>query len=310
MLASNNFPCINARNCVRFKLPYCSSYTWRGRLPLTQALLFEPLGPLRIPLSRNACARQDKTQGEGGYCSPVTLSLVVPTYNERQNLEGMIHSLSWILDRHIPNDYELIVVDDNSPDQTWRLAQALTSRYAQLRVMRRQGPRGLSTAVIRGWQVARGEVLGVIDADLQHPPEVMTQLLIEIDQGADLAVASRHIQGGGVREWSMARRFLSWGARMLGLVVLPKVLGRVSDPLSGYFLVRRSAIAGASLDPMGYKILLEILGRGRVEQVEEVGYMFQGRQVGASKVTWKQYVQYLIHLLRLRQHSSIHDSFC
>ena len=231
---------------------------------------------------------------------PVKFSLILPTYNEGQNIPDIIHLLSAILDPIIPEDYELIVVDDNSPDGTWEIAQQLVSIYPQLRVMRRQDERGLSTAVIRGWQVARGEVLGVIDADLQHPPEVLLKLLNVLENGADLAVASRHVEGGGVSKWSFVRRFLSRGAQILGLILLPGVVGRVSDPMSGYFLVRRSAIARRTLYPLGYKILLEVLGRGNIKRIDEVGYIFRERQDGESKVTAKQYIDYLHHLLRLR----------
>jgi dolichol-phosphate mannosyltransferase len=119
-------------------------------------------------------------------------------------------------------------------------------------------------------------------------------------QGADLAVASRHVEGGGVSSWSIVRRILSRGAQVLGLMILPGVLGRVTDPMSGYFMVRRSAIADAILNPVGYKILLEIIGRGKVREIAEVGYVFCERKQGESKVTWKQYVEYIHHLLRLR----------
>lgn len=236
--------------------------------------------------------------------TPPRFSLIIPTYNEGPNIRDMIRQLSDLLDRVLPGQYELIVVDDDSPDYTWKLAQEMLADYPQLRVMRRQQERGLSTAVIRGWQAAEGEILGVIDGDLQHPPEVLLQLLAAIDQGADLAVASRHVEGGGVSEWSPVRRFLSRGAQLLGLLLLPHVLGRVSDPMSGYFLVRRAAIADRSLSPVGYKILLEVLGRGRIQQIAEVGYVFQERQEGESKVTWKQYVHYLHHLWRLRWQKS------
>ena len=103
-------------------------------------------------------------------------SLVLPTYNEAKNIPEIILKLTEILDREIPGEYELIVIDDNSPDRTWEIAQNLISKYPQLRVMRRETERGLSTAVIRGWQVAKGDVLGVIDADLQHPPETLLKL--------------------------------------------------------------------------------------------------------------------------------------
>jgi len=230
----------------------------------------------------------------------IYFSLVIPTFKERDNIAKIIKILSQLLDEVIPNHYELIVVDDNSPDRTWEVAQSLIADYPQLRVMRREHERGLSSAVIRGWQVSRGELLGVIDGDLQHPPEVLTQLLQKIEQGADLAVASRHVDGGGVSSWSAVRRFLSRGAQLLGLVVLPGVLGRVSDPMSGYFMVRRNAIANTRLNPVGYKILLEVIGRGRIGQIAEVGYVFRERKEGESKVTWKQYIEYIHHLLRLR----------
>ncbi|MGI8499746.1 MAG: GtrA family protein, partial [Hassallia sp.] len=140
----------------------------------------------------------------------------------------------------------------------------------------------------------------VIDGDLQHPPEVLSQLLRAIQKGADMAVASRHVDGGGVSSWSFVRRFLSRGAQLLGLIILPNVLGRVSDPMSGYFMVRRSSIAGATLNPVGYKILLEVIGRGKVREIAEVGYVFCERAKGESKVTSKQYIDYIHHLIRLR----------
>ncbi|MEE3717336.1 glycosyltransferase [Tumidithrix elongata RA019] len=232
-------------------------------------------------------------------------SLVIPTFNESKNIENIVRILTDLLDRFIPNTYELIVVDDNSPDLTWKIAQELISEFPHLRVMRREQEKGLSTAVIRGWQIARGDVLGVIDGDLQHPPEILQKLLQAIEQGADLAVASRHVEGGGVSDWGFVRRLLSRGAQLLGLIILPRVIGRVSDPMSGYFMVRRSAIAGCEMNPFGYKILIEVLGRGKVGEIAEVGYVFQERQAGESKVTWKQYVEYILHLLKLRSRGRV-----
>lgn len=228
------------------------------------------------------------------------LSLVIPTYNERANVVALVKQLVSLLDEVLPGDYELILVDDDSPDETWQVGLTLTSDYPQLVVVRRMTEKGLSSAVIRGWQVARGEILGVIDADRQHPPDSLRQLLAVLQPSVDLAVASRHIDGGGVSEWSLMRRTLSRGAQILGLMLLPDVVGRVSDPMSGYFLVRREAIAGPLLNPKGYKILLEVLGRGQVQTIAEVGYVFQERSEGESKVTWRHYLDYLHHLARLR----------
>jgi dolichol-phosphate mannosyltransferase len=256
------------------------------------SLLSVPTGALQIP------ELPPSTVDAGS--ENILLSLVIPTYKERENIKNVVRILSQLLDESIPGDYELIVVDDDSPDRTWEVAESLRREYRQLRVMRRQNERGLSSAVIRGWQAARGRVLGVIDGDLQHPPEVLTQLLRAIQKGADMAVASRHVDGGGVSSWSFLRRFLSRGAQLLGLIILPDVLGRVSDPMSGYFMVRRSSIAGATLNPVGYKILLEVIGRGKVREIAEVGYVFCERVKGESKVTSKQYIDYIHHLVRLR----------
>lgn len=255
------------------------------------SLLSVPTGALRIS--------EFPPTGVGSRGS-IFFSLVIPTYKERDNIKNVVRVLSELLDESIPGDYELIIVDDDSPDETWKVAQSLTPQYPHLQVMRRQNERGLSSAVIRGWQVAAGRVLGVIDGDLQHPPHVLLQLLRAIQEGADLAVASRHVDGGGVSSWSFIRRFLSRGAQILGLIFLPGILGRVSDPMSGYFLVKRNCLIGETLNPVGYKILLEVLGRGDIQEIAEVGYVFSERTEGESKVTWKHYLDYLRHLIRLR----------
>jgi dolichol-phosphate mannosyltransferase len=249
-------------------------------------LLPMPTGPLVIHPATPTCG----------------LSLIIPTYNEAANVEPLIAQLTQVLNGQ---SYEIILVDDDSPDRTWETALALKPDYPHLHVMRRQGERGLSTAVIRGWQVAQGEVLAVIDGDLQHPPEQVAELYRAIDQGADLAVASRHVAGGGISDWGIARRMLSRGAQILGLLMLPNVVGRVSDPMSGYFMVRRSAITDIELDPKGYKILLEVIGRGDVGPIAEVGYIFQERQLGESKVTPQQWLDYLHHLAKLRSRGRI-----
>ena len=129
-------------------------------------LISVPSGVLEIP------ALSEFTQSDDS----VYFSLIIPTYNEGKNILAVVHLLSYLLDEALPNNYELVVIDDDSPDRTWEIAQGLTKDYPHLRVMRRQGERGLSTAVIRGWQVAQGQILAVIDGDLQHPPEVLLTL--------------------------------------------------------------------------------------------------------------------------------------
>jgi dolichol-phosphate mannosyltransferase len=251
------------------------------------ALLPAPSGPLVV-----------STEPPGGV--PLRLSIVIPTRNEAVNLRPLVESLEALLEPSLGDGYELIVVDDDSADRTWELGLELARAHPRLRVVRRTGERGLATAVVRGWQVARGEVLAVMDADLQHPVETNLALFAEMERGADLAVASRNAEGGGVSDWALRRRILSRGAQLLGLLVLPGVLAKVGDPMSGYFMVRRSALAGVLLDPLGYKILIEVLARGKLRWLAEVGYVFREREEGTSKVTLGIYLEYVWHLVRLR----------
>jgi dolichol-phosphate mannosyltransferase len=143
-------------------------------------------------------------------------------------------------------------------------------------------------------------MLGVIDGDLQHPPDIVPALWSEIERGADVAIASRHVDGGGVSDWSIVRRIISRSAQVLGLLILPNTVGRVSDPMTGFFMLRRVVIQDVPLRPLGYKILIEILGRGKVRWIAEVPYVFRERVDGESKLTSQVYVDYVRHLLRLR----------
>jgi len=231
----------------------------------------------------------------------IRLSLVIPTYDEAANVQALVRRLHEVLTT-TGVSFELIVVDDDSPDRTWEVAAGLVRDIPSLRVIRRTGASGLATAVICGWARARGEVLGVIDGDGQHPPEVVADLLAAMDGRTEVAVASRHVDGGGVSDWSAIRRLLSRGAQALGLLLLPGTVGRVTDPMSGYFLARRDVVAGVDLDPVGYKILLEVLARGEVRRVAERPYVFLERSKGESKVSAGHYVGYLRHLMRLRLH--------
>jgi dolichol-phosphate mannosyltransferase len=226
------------------------------------------------------------------------ISVVIPTYKEADSIQEVIRRSGSALAQS-GEEYELIVVDDNSGDGTAELAEKL-SREFHVRVLRRAGRLGLATAVVDGWKLAKGNMLGVIDADLQHPPEILVALATALRQSnADLAVASRYIAGGGTSDWEFARRVISSGATHMAATVLPLKLSAVSDPMSGMFVVRAAAISDAKLLPLGYKILLEVLARGRIQHVVEVPYQFEERTVGASKLGARQYAEYLAHLLRL-----------
>jgi dolichol-phosphate mannosyltransferase len=226
------------------------------------------------------------------------ISVVIPTYKEADSIQEVIRRSGSALAQS-GEEYELIVVDDNSGDGTAELAEELSGEF-HVRVLRRAGRLGLATAVVDGWKLAKGDMLGVIDADLQHPPEILVALATALRQSnADLAVASRYIAGGGTSDWEFARRMISSGATHMAATVLPLKLSAVSDPMSGMFVVRAAAISDAKLLPLGYKILLEVLARGRIQHVVEVPYEFEERTVGASKLGARQYAEYLAHLVRL-----------
>jgi dolichol-phosphate mannosyltransferase len=182
------------------------------------------------------------------------LSVVVPTYNEAANIGPFLETLLAGLDSAVGGGYEVIVVDDRSPDGTGELATAISAGRPSLRVVRRSGERGLASAVVRGWQVARGDVLATINADFQHPPAILQEMLRRIEN-ADLVVATRYAAEGSVGRFPLHRQFLSAFARHVGVLLAPKVFRRVTDPLSGCYMFRRQAIEEIELRPAGFKTL-------------------------------------------------------
>jgi len=228
------------------------------------------------------------------------ISLVVPTFNERANIARLVERTGAAL-AQCGEEYELIIVDDGSPDGTGEEVTRLAAEGRPwLRLMVRRYERDLSTAVVAGWRIARGDVLGCMDADLQHPPELLPRLLAALrNTPADVVVGSRHVAGGGVSHWSIWRRFVSWTATLMAAGILPGTLGKVSDPMSGFFLLRAEVIRQTALNPIGYKILMEVLARGNYARVAEVPYVFEERAVGGSKMSARTAVQYLAHLVRI-----------
>ncbi len=211
------------------------------------------------------------------------LSIIIPTYNEAGNIVVLLDRIKSTLESAGFNNYEVIVVDDNSPDGTCRVVRKYGERDPRIQCMLRVNERGLSSAVVEGFKRARGEVLVVMDADLQHPPEVIPRLVEAIGNGADIAVASRYTRGGGVAGWSSIRLFMSKTAT-IGVKILVREGRKTSDPLSGFFAVRRDSIIIDSLKPRGFKILLEILARHPCLKVVDVPFTFQRRHSGESKL--------------------------
>ena len=221
-------------------------------------------------------------------------SLIVPTYCESQNIAILVERVHQSLSSY---SYELVVVDDNSPDGTSEIANSLSQQYP-VRVITRRNERGLASAVVEGFKQARGDILGVIDADLQHPPEVIPELLETVMSGADVVIASRYVEGGGSEGWSASRKIISKGSKLLAQVLLSSARG-IKDPLSGFFLLRREVIDGVELSPTGYKILLEVLVKGKAREIAEVPYIFRVRERGTSNLTSGEGIRYLKHLTRL-----------
>jgi dolichol-phosphate mannosyltransferase len=222
------------------------------------------------------------------------ISIIIPTYNEKDNIIPLVERINQALSNY---DYEILFVDDGSRDGTAELAVALSPKYP-VKVMVRRNKRGLASAVVDGLKQATGQIVGVMDADLQHPPEVIPDLLQAIKDGADIAVASRYIKGGGCQGWGLTRRIISKGAIVLAHLFLPSTR-RVRDPMSGFFMFNRQVVAHADLRPTGFKILLEILMEGEFRDIAEVPYTFSIRSGGESKLNARQQVDYLKHIYSL-----------
>lgn len=246
-----------------------------------------------------------------GACAPgkearPALAVVVPTLHEAANLAQVLSRARASLDA-LGAPYELIVVDDDSRDGTESIVQDLATRDARVQLLVRRGERGLAGAITDGWKCSQAEVLGVMDADLQHPPELLPQLWAKIQNGCDLVVASRYAEPGSMSAWNPVRRLVS----QIG-VVLAKPLQRqtiqVKDPLSGFFLVRRRCLEGLQLERHGFKLLLEILVRGNIRSVAEVPFIFGTRHGGESKAGLGTGLHYFYLLGRLwRKKKKIDD---
>jgi dolichol-phosphate mannosyltransferase len=205
------------------------------------------------------------------------VSLITPTYNERDNLALLVRRVHSALNSY---PYELIIVDDNSPDGTAEIAQELSQRYP-IQVICRQERRGLASAIMEGFKQAQGEILGVIGANLKHPPEKIPELLGEVENGIDLVIASRYVSAEGL----VGRRIPRLIARLARLL-LPSI-GKIKDPLSDFFLIKRKWLENLELRPASYKLLLNILTDGKVKEIKEIPYNCQEAALGSSKFNFK-----------------------
>jgi dolichol-phosphate mannosyltransferase len=222
-------------------------------------------------------------------------TIVIPTYNEAAGIGKLLDALDSTF-RANSLDGEIIVVDDNSPDGTGRIVDELSQRLP-VRCLHRSGKLGLSSAVIEGWSLARREslALGAMDADFSHDVGALPKMVAALESGEyGLAVGSRYVPGGGIANWP-ARRIIT--SRVACWLARP--LTRVKDVTSGYFLVRREALEGVALDPIGFKIGLEVIAKARYGKAIEIPYVFTDRVAGESKLNQREIFNYLRQLGRL-----------
>jgi dolichol-phosphate mannosyltransferase len=226
------------------------------------------------------------------------ISIVLPTYNEKDNVPIIVDRIANAL---TPNNipFEIIVADDNSPDETWKVARELSHSRPWLRVLRRLSDKGLGPAVMDGFRAAQGDWMVVMDADMQHDETVLPRFVEMFTNGADIVVGTRHGDGGSVGEWNIFRKFVSFSATLMAKISLGK---STTDPMSGFFGVSKKFFAEIETDinPRGFKILLEFLARSQSENsLKEVGYTFKTRQFGESKLSSRVIFDYLISLYEL-----------
>jgi dolichol-phosphate mannosyltransferase len=231
------------------------------------------------------------------------LGLVIPTFNEAGNMEALLSRVESAL-APLDLDYELLVVDDDSSDGTAKAVQGYAKRHPRVRLLVRKGQRGLAGAVVHGWKNTDANLLGVMDADLQHPPEVLPELIAPVLAGADIAIASRYANKNqaSVGEWSKTRLLISRASTWVTTPLQRKDV-RIKDPMSGFFVLRRECIEGVELQPQGFKILLEILVKAKLKSAVEVPFRFSTRHSGKSKADVKVALHYFSLLGRLSRYA-------
>ena len=229
--------------------------------------------------------------------SPILVSIVIPTYNERPNIPTLVSGIRHVLEGSW--DYELIVVDDNSPDGTAEEVLRLAGDDPHIKLVQRPGKMGLGSAVVDGFKEARGEYWVMMDADLSHRPADLPVLLQALAE-SDIVVGSRYVHGGGVSNWSLLRRMGSRGASALGRVIVGL---DIRDVTSGFAAFRQESMEPilASLNPRGFKLLIEVLARARGDVVREVPIPFINRRYGKSKLTPGEVLTFLRLCLTLRR---------
>jgi dolichol-phosphate mannosyltransferase len=217
------------------------------------------------------------------------LTVIIPTYNEKENIEKMIVTVDTICREHTITE-EILVVDDNSDDGTIQTVKDLQSRMTNLNLIIRTRNPGLSQSLYEGMLNAGSELIQCIDCDFSHPPEKIPQFYYFLKhEGFDMVIGSRYVAGGAVIHWPVLRRVLSYGAALLGRLLIPPV----KDSGSGFFALNKKIIAGTKLTPRGFRMGFEILGKGKWLHVKEIPITFIDRERGSSKMRMSIITDYL-----------------
>jgi dolichol-phosphate mannosyltransferase len=229
------------------------------------------------------------------------LTVIIPTLNEEANIRNIVMAVDAVFYENSIRG-QILVVDDNSSDATVSIVQDLKRLKGNVDILVRTHDHGLSQSVVDGFSYAASEVFIVIDADFSHPPVLIPRMYEEIQKGNDIVICSRYMEGGGIHTWPLKRRVISIGATFFGRLLFPDI----TDPVSGFFSVRKNVIAKAQLKPRGYKILLEILGKGTWETEKEIPFEFIDREAGTSKLKWGTILEYGQQVLDITLFSFTH----
>jgi dolichol-phosphate mannosyltransferase len=229
------------------------------------------------------------------------LTVIIPTFNEEANIRNIVMAVDAVFHENSLHG-QILVVDDNSSDGTISIVHELKRQKENVEILVREQDHGLSQSVADGFSHASSDVFIVIDADFSHPPVLIPKMYEEIRKGYDVVIGSRYMEGGGIGKWPLKRRVISLGATFLGRLLFPDI----TDPVSGFFAIRKGVVDKAQLKPRGYKILLEVLGKGTWEKDKEIPFEFVDREIGSSKLKLITIVEYMQQVTDIALFSFFH----
>ena len=228
------------------------------------------------------------------------VSIIIPTYNESQNIISMLKSITENIPKKI--SAQTIIVDDNSPDGTGKIVEEYVNNFKKITnhtidVVHRKTKSGLSSAIFNGIQKAKGETIIVMDADHSHPPQIIPKMIESLKKSHyDIVIASRYVKGGQIKDWTKSRKAISKIATKIAKSFLHV---EQKDPMSGFFAFKKNILKNSKLDLIGYKILLEILVKTKDVKTLEIPYTFTNRKIGTSKLDRKIIFDYLKSVWKL-----------